>query len=70
VQKFVRDGKADVIVRVKELNPAAVAELKNLGFEVLTEMASASAVVGRIPIEQISKLAELDAVTFISPQAR
>ncbi len=68
--KFVRDGKADVIVRVKELKPETIENLKKLGFEVLTEMPSAKAVVGRIAIEKIAALAELDAVTFISPQNR
>jgi len=68
--KFVLDGKADVVVRLKELKPETVAELKKLGFEVLTEMASAKAVVGRIAIEKIAALAEIDAVTFVSPQNR
>lgn len=68
--KFVKNGKAEIIVRVKELKPETVAELKKLGFEVLTEMNSANAVVGRIAIEKISTLAEFDQVTFISPQNR
>jgi len=68
--KFVRDGKAEITVRLKELKPATVEELKKLGFEVLTELSSANAVVGRLSIEKIASLAELDAVTFISPQNR
>ncbi len=68
--KFVRDGKAEITVRLKELKPATVEELKKLGFEVLTELTSANAVVGRIPVEKIAALVELDAVTFISPQNR
>ena len=68
--KFVRDNKADLIVRVAELKPETVAALKNLGFEVLTEMPSANAVVGRIAIEKIAALAEIEAVTFISAQTR
>ena len=68
--KFVKDGKAEIIVRVKELKPETIAELKKLGFEVLTEMTSANAVVGRIAVEKIAALAEIDAVTFISPQNR
>jgi hypothetical protein len=68
--KFVRDGKGDLIVRLKELKPETVDELKKFGFEVLSEMPSAKAVVGRIAIEKISALAKIDAVTFISPQNR
>lgn len=68
--KFVRDGKADLIVRVRELKPETVEALKKAGFEVLTEMSSARAVVGRIAIEKIRELALVDSVTFISPQNR
>ncbi|HSK72719.1 MAG TPA: VIT domain-containing protein [Pyrinomonadaceae bacterium] len=68
--KFVQNGKADVIIRLKELKPETIQELKKHGFEVLTEIPSAKAVVGRIVIEKIVSLAELEAVTFISPQNR
>ena len=67
---FVRGGKADVIVRLTELKPETVDGLKKLGLEVLAELSSANAVVGRIPVEKIAELAELDVVTFISPQER
>ena len=68
--KFVQNGKADLIVRLKELKPETVEQLKRLGFEVLTEMPSAKAVVGRIAVEKIAALAEIEAVTFVSPQNR
>jgi len=68
--KFVKDGKAEIIVRVSELNAETVNALKSAGFEVLTEMSSSNAVVGRIAVEKLAALAELDAVTFISAQNR
>jgi Ca-activated chloride channel family protein len=68
--KFVRDGKAEITVRLKEIKPETAEEMKKLGFEAFAELPSANAVVGRIPIEKIAALAELDAVTFISPQNR
>ena len=68
--RFVGNGKAEIVVRLRQLTPAAVEELKKLGFEVLTEMPSANAVVGRVPLEKLAALAALDAVTFISPQNR
>ena len=68
--KFVSNGKAEIVVRLKQLKPENVAELKKLGFEVLTEITSANAVVGRIAIEKIAALAELDQVIYISPQNR
>lgn len=68
--KFAGNGRANLIVRVNRLDEAAVSELKSLGFEVLTEMASAKAIVGSIAIEKIADLAEIELVTFISPQMR
>lgn len=68
--KFVKDGKAEIIVRVSDLNAQNVNALKAAGFEVLTEMASSNAVVGKIAVEKLAALAELDAVTFISAQNR
>lgn len=66
--KFVQNGRADLIVRLSELKPETIAQLKNLGFTILTEMPSAKAVVGSIAIDKISALAEIEGVTFISPQ--
>ncbi|MCD9185544.1 MAG: marine proteobacterial sortase target protein [Pyrinomonadaceae bacterium] len=68
--KFVKDGKAEIIVRVSDLNAETVNALKAAGFEVLTEMASSNAVVGKLAVEKLAALAELDAVTFISAQNR
>ena len=68
--KFVRENRADLIVRVRELKPETIEQLKKLGFTVLAEMSSAKAIVGSIAVEKISALAEIEAVTFISPQNR
>jgi Ca-activated chloride channel homolog len=68
--KFVQNGRADLVVRLKELKPETIEQLKKLGFTVLTEMPSAKAIVGSIAIEKLSALAEIEAVTFISPQNR
>jgi Ca-activated chloride channel family protein len=68
--KFVKDGKAEIVVRLKELKSETIEELKKYGFEVLTEISSGKAVVGRIQIEKIMILAQLESVTFISPQNR
>ncbi|HEV7644606.1 MAG TPA: VIT domain-containing protein [Pyrinomonadaceae bacterium] len=66
--KFVANGKANIIVRVTELKPETIAALKAAGFEVVAEMASSNAVVGRIAIEKFAALDGIDAVVFISPQ--
>lgn len=67
---FVNGGRASLIVRVKKLDPASAAALKRAGFRVITVMASAKAVVGSIKVTKIVELANLDSVTFISPQRR
>ena len=67
---FVTNGKATLTVRLKSLNPAAVAKLKAAGFSVLAEMRSANAVVGTIDITKIESLAKIENVAFISPQRR
>ncbi len=66
--KFVANGKANVIVRVTEMKPETIAALKAAGFEVVAEMASSNAVVGRIAVEKFAALDGIDAVVFISPQ--
>jgi uncharacterized protein YegL len=68
--KFVSNGKAEIVVRLKDLKPETVEALKKLGFEVLTEVSSANAIVGRIGIDKLVSLTELESVTFISPQNR
>lgn len=65
---FVRDGHAELLVRVSDLKPETMAALKAAGLTVLTDVPSINAVVGRIAVEKIAGLAALDAVTFISPQ--
>lgn len=68
--KFVKEGKAEILVRVSELNAETVNALKAAGLEVLTEMTSSNAVVGRIAVEKLAALAEIETVTFISAQNR
>jgi Ca-activated chloride channel family protein len=66
--KFVRDGKAEVQIWLAEKTPEVLARLKQLGFELTLEPQSASLVVGRVPLESLAALAELDAVRYVSPR--
>ncbi len=66
--KFVRNGKAEVQVWLNEKSPEALAELKKLGFEVVLDPKSAKMVIGRLPIENLQKLAELKSVRYVAPQ--
>ncbi len=66
---YVKDGKAELIVRLTDLKPETIALLKKAGFELLTDVPAINAVIVRVAIEKIATLAELDQVTFISPQS-
>ncbi|HYO90081.1 MAG TPA: hypothetical protein VEQ40_00515, partial [Pyrinomonadaceae bacterium] len=69
-QKFVTDGKAEIQVWLFDKTPAALEELKRLGFEVSLDPKTSKLVIGRIAIEKLSTLAELKAVRYIAPQMK
>jgi Ca-activated chloride channel family protein len=66
---FIRDGKASVQVFLRDTSPETRAKLKELGFEVLVEATTGNVLIGRLPSTNLAKLAELDAVRYIAPQA-
>jgi hypothetical protein len=66
--KFVRDGRAEIQVWLIDKNPAAIEELKRVGFEVVLDPKTSRVVIGRIAIEKLSRLAELKSVRYIAPQ--
>ncbi|HEX8853039.1 MAG TPA: hypothetical protein VF754_06105, partial [Pyrinomonadaceae bacterium] len=66
--KFVRDGRAEVQVWLVEKTPEVLEKLKALGFEVVLDPQSSKMVIGRIALEKLSELTELDEVRYISPQ--
>ncbi|HKG16040.1 MAG TPA: VIT and VWA domain-containing protein [Pyrinomonadaceae bacterium] len=68
--KFVRDGKAEVQIWLTEKTPEVLAQLKQLGFELLLDPKSARLVIGRLPVEKLAALAELKAVRYVSPQTQ
>ncbi|HUQ31792.1 MAG TPA: VIT domain-containing protein [Pyrinomonadaceae bacterium] len=65
---FVRDGRAELQVWLKDKSDETMAKLKELGFEVLLEPKTTGLVIGRIPVEKLSALAELDFVRYVAPQ--
>lgn len=66
--RFVRDGKAEVYIWLTEKTPEVLAQLKQLGFELLLDPELGKVVVGRAPVEQLAALAELNAVRYVRPQ--
>ncbi|HYE13884.1 MAG TPA: hypothetical protein VD968_05515, partial [Pyrinomonadaceae bacterium] len=65
---FVRDGKSEVQVWLAEKTPEVVAQLKALGFEVVLDPQSAKLIIGRLPIDKLSALADIKAVRYVAPQ--
>ncbi len=66
--KFIHDGKAEVQVWLTDKTPEALAQLKQLGFEIVLDPKTSKLVIGRIAIEKLEALAKLDAVRYIAPQ--
>ncbi|HKP37164.1 MAG TPA: VIT and VWA domain-containing protein [Pyrinomonadaceae bacterium] len=66
--KFIRGGKAELQIWLTDKSDEAIAKLKALGFEVVLDPKTAKLVIGRLPIEKLPALAELDFVRFIAPQ--
>ena len=65
---FVRDGKAEVQVWLTDKSELAKAKLKQLGFETVLDHASSNVMIGRIPIDKLELLPELEFVRYVSPQ--
>jgi Ca-activated chloride channel family protein len=66
--KFVREGKAELRVWLTEKSPAVLAQLKELGFELILDAPSSGLVIGRLPTEKLPALADLQAVRYVAPQ--
>jgi hypothetical protein len=65
--KFVRNGKAEIQVWLTEKSPETMAQLKQLGFEVVLDAKTAKMIIGRLPIEKLGALAELKSVRYVAP---
>ena len=66
--KFVRNGKAEIQVWLSDKSDETMAKLKELGFEIILNPKTAKMVIGRLPIEKLAALAELESVRYVAPQ--
>ncbi len=66
--KFIRDGKAEIQIWLNEKSEESLAQLKELGFELLFDAKSSKLVIGRLPIEKLEALAGLKAVRYVTVQ--
>ena len=67
--KFVHGGKAEIQIFLTDKSDTTLAELKKLGFEVVLDPKTAKLVIGRLPVEKLSALAELKFVRYVAPQS-
>jgi Ca-activated chloride channel homolog len=66
---FVKNGKAEISITLTDKSSKVFIEkLKQLGFEVSSE--NGTIVSGRISVEKLSQIAELDEVKFILPNVK
>jgi hypothetical protein len=65
--RFVRDGKAEIQVWLSVKTPQAIAALKRLGFEVILDPQASKMVIGRVPLEKLAALAEMNLIRYIAP---
>ncbi|PYS89218.1 MAG: hypothetical protein DMF62_07880 [Acidobacteria bacterium] len=65
--KFVRYGKANIQIVLTARSPEAIEKLKALGFEI-DSTKDGITIFGRIAIEKIASLAELDSVKLVLPR--
>jgi len=65
---LIRDGKAEVQVWLTEKTDETMAQLKALGFEVVSDAKDSKIVVGRLPVEKLEELAKLKFVKYVAPQ--
>jgi Ca-activated chloride channel family protein len=65
--KFVHDGKAEIQVWLTDKSAETIAQLKQLGFEIVLDPTTSKMVIGRVPVEKLAALAELKFVRYIAP---
>jgi Ca-activated chloride channel family protein len=67
---FVSNGKADIQIWLTEKNATTLVQLKQIGFEVTSDPSGSKLVIGKIAVEKLAKLAELNFVRFVAPYQR
>jgi Ca-activated chloride channel family protein len=66
--RFVHDGKAEIQVWLTDKSPETIAQLKQLGFEVVLDPTTSKMIIGRVPVEKLAAIAELKFIRYIAPQ--
>lgn len=67
--KFVKDGKAEVQIRMTEKSFQAFNRFRELGFEIIEDK-KAKIVIGRIAVGKLAALVEIAEIQYIFPSVR
>jgi hypothetical protein len=65
--KFVRNGKAEIQIWLSDKSAKTLAQLTELGFEVVLDPKAKKLIIGRIAVEKLAALSELSVVRYVSP---
>ena len=68
IAPFVRDGKAEVQLWLTDKNELIKAKLAELGFETVLDHNGSNLMIGRIPVDKLLLLIDLDFVRYVAPQ--
>jgi len=66
--KFIHNDKAEIQIWFTDKSDEAMAKLKELGFEIILNPKTAKMVIGRLPIEKLAALAEMQSIRYVAPQ--
>jgi Ca-activated chloride channel family protein len=64
---FIQDGKAELSLTMESRSGQLMAQLRAAGFEVVSWPESSLTAIGRIAVEKLESLLEIDAVRYIAP---
>jgi len=68
--QFIREGKAQIRLTVTNDNEPVRAKLRALGFEVISWPQAATTVIGRLAIDKLEALLDLDSVVYMEEVRR
>ncbi len=68
--RFVNGNTANIQVWLTVKNANVIAQLRQLGLEIISDPKDSKLLIGKISIEKLSKLAELEFVRFIAPDLK
>jgi hypothetical protein len=64
---FIREGEADLELMVTNKTAGTTSKLQSSGFKIISWSEGSQKVIGRIVIEKLELLLNIDAVQFIAP---